>query len=92
MSDLLDFHADFWERKLDFEPQNVDNIYGQDKKGVTYAIDDYRGFDPVSVWMQSSPENETNLPTARAPKGRSQGNSPAKNYKHFSFANTKSYD
>ena len=54
MEDVLDFSAEFWEQKLDYEPQNVDNIYS--KKGISYAIDDYCGFDPVVQWMQTLPE------------------------------------
>ena len=35
MEDVLDFSADFWEKRLDYEPENVDNIYS--KKGISYA-------------------------------------------------------
>jgi len=80
MEDVLDFSADFWEKRLDYEPENVDNIYS--KKGISYAIDDYCGFDPVSQWVQTSPEEEGQLPAVRASKGRGKGRAKAKSVKH----------
>ena len=80
MEDVLDFSADFWEKRLDYEPESVDNIYS--KKGISYAIDDYCGFDPVAEWMQTSPEEEGQLPAVRASKGRGKGRAKAKGVKH----------
>ena len=73
--DLLDFSADFWENKLDDEPGIVDNI--SSKKGISYAIDDYCGFDPVAQWMQTPSQEEGQLPHSAAANGRSErGASP----------------
>jgi hypothetical protein len=80
MEDVLDFSADFWEKRLDYEPENVDNIYS--KKGISYAIDDYCGFDPVSQWVQTPPEEEGQLPAARTSKGRGKGRTKGKGVKH----------
>lgn len=80
MEDVLDFSADFWEKRLDYEPQDVDNIYS--KGGISYAIDDYCGFDPVSEWLQTSSEEEGRLPATRAAKGRSKGRAKAQGRKH----------
>lgn len=80
MEDVLDFSADFWEKRLDYEPQNVDNIYS--KKGISYAIDDYCGFDPVSEWVQTSPEETGQLPAVGASKGRRKGRTKGKGVKH----------
>ena len=80
MEDVLDFSADFWEKRLDYEPENVDNIYS--KKGISYAIDDYCGFDPVSQWVQTPPEEDRQLPAVRTSKGRGKGRAKAKSAKH----------
>ena len=80
MEDVLDFSADFWEKRLDYEPENVDNIYS--KKGISYAIDDYCGFDPVAQWVQTPPEEDRQLPAVRASKGRGKGRAKAKSVKH----------
>lgn len=80
MEDVLDFSADFWEKRLDYEPENVDNIYS--KKGISYAIDDYCGFDTVSQWVQTPPEEDRQLPAVRASKGRGKGRAKAKSVKH----------
>ena len=80
MEDVLDFSADFWEKRLDYEPESVDNIYS--KKGISYAIDDYCGFDPVAQWVQTPPEEEGQLPAVRASKGRGKGRTKAKGVKH----------
>lgn len=93
MRDVLEFSAEFWENKLDREPQNVDNIYRETNKGVTYAIDDYRGFDPVMQWMQTLPEAGSPIScsgSSRRVKGRRT--KAAQGDKHLSLANTKSYD
>ena len=80
MEDVLDFSADFWEKRLDYEPQDVDNIYS--KKGISYAIDDYCGFDPISEWVQTPPEEERRLPATGTSKGRGKGRTKAKSAKH----------
>ena len=90
MEDVLDFSADFWEKRLDYEPQDVDNIYS--KGGLSYAIDDYCGFDPVSQWLQTSSEEEGQLSTTRASKSRGKGRAKAKSDKHLSTANPKSHN
>jgi hypothetical protein len=95
MEDVLDFSAEFWEQKLDYEPQNVDNIYS--KKGLSYAIDDYCGFDPVMQWMQTLPEAGSPIScsgSTQAGKRRSKGRrtKTAQGDKHLSLANSKSYD
>lgn len=95
MEDPLDFSADFWEKRLDYEPQNVDNIYS--KKGISYAIDDYCGFDPVSQWMQTPSEEGEAIPAsspAKSGKRRGKGRraKAAKSDKHFSAANSKSHN
>jgi hypothetical protein len=95
MEDVLDFSAEFWEQKLDYEPQNVDNIYS--KKGLSYAIDDYCGFDPVMQWMQTLPEAGSPIScsgSTQAGKRRSKGRrtKTAQSDKHLSLANSKSYD
>ncbi len=95
MEDVLDFSAEFWEQKLDYEPQNVDNIYS--KKGLSYAIDDYCGFDPVMQWMQTLPEAGSPISCSGSPqagKRRSKGRrtKTAQSDKHLSLANSKSYD
>jgi len=95
MEDVLDFSAEFWEQKLDYEPQNVDNIYS--KKGLSYAIDDYCGFDPVMQWMQTLPEAGSPISCSGSPQsGNRRGNGrrtkTAQGDKHLSLANSKSYD
>ena len=82
MEDVLDFSADFWEKRLDYEAESVDNIYSKETKGLSYAIDDTCGFDPVSEWEQTSPEEEGQLPAVRATKGRGKGRAKAKSVKH----------
>ena len=95
MEDVLDFSAEFWEQKLDYEPQNVDNIYS--KKGLSYAIDDYCGFDPVMQWMQTLPEAGSPISCSGSPKagkrrGKGRRTKTAQSDKHLSIANSKSYD
>ena len=95
MEDVLDFSAEFWEQKLDYEPQNVDNIYS--KKGLSYAIDDYCGFDPVMQWMQTLPEAGNPISCSGSPKagkrrGKGRRTKAAQSDKHLSLANSKSYD
>ena len=95
MEDVLDFSADFWEKRLDYEPQNVDNIYS--KKGISYAIDDYCGFDPVSQWMQTPSEEGEAIPASSSTKGRKRRGKgrrakTAQGDKHLSAANTKSHN
>ena len=95
MEDVLDFSAEFWEQKLDYEPQNVDNIYS--KKGLSYAIDDYCGFDPVMQWMQTLPEAGSPISCSGSPKagkrrGKGRRTKTAQSDKHLSLANSKSYD
>jgi hypothetical protein len=95
MEDVLDFSAEFWEQKLDYEPQNVDNIYS--KKGLSYAIDDYCGFDPVMQWMQTLPEAGSPISCSGSPKsgkrrGKGRRTKTAQGDKHLSLANSKSYD
>ena len=95
MEDALDFSADFWEKKLDYEPQNVDNIYS--KKGISYAIDDYCGFDPVVEWMQTPSEEGKAIPassSAQSGKRRGKGRraKAAQSDKHLSAANSKSHN
>jgi hypothetical protein len=95
MEDVLDFSAEFWEQKLDYEPQNVDNIYS--KKGLSYAIDDYCGFDPVMQWMQTLPEAGSPISCSGSPqsgkrRGKGRRTKTAQGDKHFSLANSKSYD
>lgn len=97
MEDVLDFSAEFWENKLDREPQNVDNIYRETNKGVTYAIDDYCGFDPVLQWMQTLPEAGSPIScssSSQSGKRRSKGRraKAAQSDKHLSIANTKSHN
>lgn len=82
MEDVLDFSADFWERKLDLEPESVDNIYS--KKGISYAIDDYCGFDPVAQWMQTPPEETGQLPDSGTTEGRGKRRAKAKSVKRHS--------
>lgn len=82
MEDVLDFSADFWEKRLDYEAESVDNIYSKETKGLSYAIDDYCGFDPVSEWVQTSPEEDRQLPAVGAAKGRRKGRTKAKGVKH----------
>jgi hypothetical protein len=95
MEDVLDFSAEFWEQKLDYEPQNVDNIYS--KKGLSYAIDDYCGFDPVMQWMQTLPEAGSPISCSGSPqsgkrRGKGRRTKTAQSDKHLSLANSKSYD
>lgn len=95
MEDPLDFSADFWEKRLDYEPQNVDNIYS--KKGISYAIDDYCGFDPVVEWMQTPSEEGEAIPassSAKSGKRRGKGRraKAAQGDKHFSAAHSKSHN
>ena len=95
MEDVLDFSAEFWEQKLDYEPQNVDNI--QSKKGLSYAIDDYCGFDPVMQWMQTLPEAGSPISCSGSPqvgkrRGKGRRTKTAQSDKHLSLANSKSYD
>jgi hypothetical protein len=95
MEDVLDFSAEFWEQKLDYEPQNVDNIYS--KKGLSYAIDDYCGFDPVMQWMQTLPEAGSPISCSGSPqagkrRGKGRRTKTTQSDKHFSLANSKSYD
>ena len=97
MRDVLDFSAEFWENKLDREPQNVDNIYRETNKGVTYAIDDYCGFDPVLQWMQALPEAGSPISCSGSSqsgkrRGKGRRTKAAQSDKHLSLANTKSYD
>jgi len=71
----------------------VDNIYRETNKGVTYAIDDYCGFDPVSQWMQTPPEEEGASGSGstnhkRANKRRAK----AKSRKHLSASHSKSHN
>ena len=86
MEDVLDFSADFWEKRLDYEAESVDNIYSKETKGLSYAIDDYCGFDPVAQWVQTSPEKEGHLPAVGTPKGRRKGRAKAKGRKNHSTA------
>lgn len=94
MEDALDFSADFWEKRLDYEPQNVDNIYS--KKGISYAIDDYCGFDPVVEWMQTPSEEDGASPSSPAKSGKRRGKGrrakAAQSDKHLSAANSKSHN
>ena len=95
MEDVLDFSADFWEKRLDYDPQDVDNIYS--KKGISYAIDDYCGFDPVSVWVQTPSEEGEALPSSgsaksRKRRGKSRRAKTTQGDKHLSSANTKSHN
>jgi hypothetical protein len=95
MEDVLDFSAEFWEQKLDYEPQNVDNIYS--KKGISYAIDDYRGFDPVVQWMQTLPEAGNPISCSGSPqsgkrRGKGRRTKAAQSDKHLTLANTKSHN
>lgn len=93
MRDVLDFSADFWEQKLDYEPQNVDNIYSKETKGLSYAIDDYCGFDPVMQWMQTLPEAGSPIScSGSSRRGKGRRTKAAQSDKHLSLANTKSYD
>lgn len=47
MSDMLDFHGDFWEDLLDCQPPVVDN---KSRNGdLTYAATDYLGVYPVAM-------------------------------------------
>lgn len=86
MEDVLDFSADFWEKRLDYEPESVDNIYSKETKGLSYAIDDYCGFDPVSEWVQTSTEKEGQLPAVGTSKGRSKRRAKTKDRKNHSVA------
>lgn len=95
MEDVLDFSAEFWEQKLDYEPQNVDNIYS--KKGISYAIDDYCGFDPVVQWMQTLPEAGNPISCSGSPqsgkrRGKGRRTKAAQSDKHLTLANTKSHN
>ena len=93
MEDVLDFSAEFWENKLDRDPQNVDNIYRETNKGVTYAIDDYCGFDPVLQWMQTLPEAGNPIScSGSSHRGKGRRTKAAQSDKHLSLANSKSYD
>jgi hypothetical protein len=97
MRDVLEFSAEFWENKLDREPQNVDNIYRETNKGVTYAMDDYCGFDPVLQWMQTLPEAGNPISCSSGSKsgkhrGKGRRTKTAQSDKHLSLANSKSYD
>jgi hypothetical protein len=78
----LDFVADFWEKQLDYEPESVDNIYSKDKKGITYATDDYFGFGS-DFWLQSSTSEEVS--TVGTSKSRAKRK--RKNRKHNSNKN-----
>lgn len=49
MSDMLDFHGDFWEDLLDCQPPVVDNK--SRNGGLTYAATDYLGVYPASQWV-----------------------------------------
>jgi hypothetical protein len=84
--DVLDFSADFWEKRLDTEPDSADNIYSQEQKGLSYASDDFRGFDPVSVWMQTPSDETGEVSHSSAPNRRAKGRAKAKNCKHHSAA------
>ena len=91
MEDVLDFSADFWEKRLDYEPQDVDNIYS--KKGISYAIDDYCGFDPVVQWMQASEQEKgASSPTSPNRGSADKRRGKAKGSKHLSVANSKSHN
>lgn len=95
MEDVLDFSAEFWEQKLDYEPQNVDNIYS--KKGISYAIDDYCGFDPVVQWMQTLSEAGSPISCSGSPqngkrRGKGRRTKAAQSDKHLTLANTKSHN
>jgi hypothetical protein len=95
MEDVLDFSAEFWEQKLDYEPQNVDNIYS--KKGISYAIDDYCGFDPVVQWMQTLPEAGNPISCSGSSqsgkrRGKGRRTKAAQSDKHLTLANTKSHN
>lgn len=93
MRDVLEFSAEFWENKLDRDPQNVDNIYRETNKGVTYAIDDYCGFDPVLQWMQTLPEAGSPIScSGSSHRGKGRRTKAAQSDKHLSLANSKSYD
>jgi hypothetical protein len=97
MEDVLDFSADFWEQKLDYEPQNVDTIYSKETKGLSYAIDDYCGFDPVLQWMQTLPEAGNPISCSGSSqsgkrRGKGRRTKAAQGDKHLSLANSKSYD
>lgn len=80
MEDYLDFSANFWENKLDLEPESVDNIYS--KKGISYAIDDYCGFDPVSERLQAHADEERQLADPAPANGRDKRRAKTKNGKH----------
>lgn len=80
MTDMLYFFANFWENKLDEEPQSVDNIYS--KKGISYATDDYCGFDTVHVWMQAHADEERQLSNPAPANGRGKRRTKAKGSKH----------
>lgn len=91
MEDVLDFSADFWEKRLDYEAESVDNIYSKETKGLSYAIDDYCGFDPVSEWMQTSPEEErTSGAGSPHRQRRNKRGAKAKSSKHIALANSES--
>lgn len=97
MEEVLDFFADFWEKRLDYEPESVDNIYSQEQKGLSYATDDYRGFDPVMQWMQTPSEEGKAIPassSAQSGKRRGKGRraKAAQSDKHLSAANSKSHN
>ena len=97
MRDVLDFSAEFWENKLDREPQNVDNIYRESNKGVSYAFDEYCGFDPVVQWMQAPPEEGGSISCSGSSqsgkrRGKGRRTKAAQGDKHLSLANSKSYD
>lgn len=93
MDEVLDFFADFWEKRLDYEPESVDNIYSQEQKGLSYATDDYRGFDPVMQWMQAPPEEEG--ASGSSSTNHKRGNkrrAKAKSRKHLSASHSKSHN
>lgn len=72
MTDMLDFSAEFWENILEKEPLSVDN--NSSKKGnLTYAANDYCGFDPVvSLWLQTPAKKERQLTNSSSAKRRSK--------------------
>ena len=93
MEEMLDFSADFWEKRLDYEPESVDNIYSQEEKGLSYATDDYRGFNPVVQWMQALEQEEGASSTPATNSGGSnKRRTKAKSGKHLSTANPKSHN
>ena len=64
---------------------------------VTYAIDDYCGFDPVMQWMQALPEAGSPISCSGSSqsgkrRGKGRRTKATQSDKHLSLANSKSYD